>query len=474
MSENTGTQKRGHLELSAQYNREAWFPALPGATERLTSILDSPNGINRELLISELKRDLSVVSALTRLLLSKSDEQGIDGTLLSLRHIPDSEIRKLVKPAEICSSRHGMSETRPWQRARILETAIAVTTAEALSPSYDLESELAFTCALMRQLGLSLLAWNYPHVFHRALNIIRPGETLDTTLGKILGFTPTLLTLTILRSAKAPPVILRVIGDRWVQPDSSPQNATLIEKLTSLCQLSEALARWSTRGSSVSDDENWERSRVELEDRLGPAGWKILESELQWSLAAYSRFDTDLFSANASLNKLSDLGTPDTRAAIALEGIPLPNGCPARLQGLLENFYLMRASGSGRKDLLRYLFRVVIPRSGVLRAVLLKRIGSENKFEIVQDSTPNPKGFDDGTVEPPNLNTTIRFNDRSHTEIFSGKNQSGRPWLAAFVGEANDELLYLEHDDGIAGTSSLTRNILPTFLRAIIDARLGN
>jgi hypothetical protein len=435
------TRRRSHVELAAAYTSDAWLPPLPGATERLTAILSAPGGVNRELLIAELKRDLAVVSALSRRLISQNTTG--TGSLSLLRSAPQDTLRALVQPAELTHSKHPFDSVQSWQGARLVETAVAVTAAEALSSSFEVESELAYTCALLRQLGLSLLAWNYPHVFRRALGIVKPGEELDSTLGKILGFTPTLLTLTLLRSRDASPIVLRTLGDTWMPSPMSKQDTTLVEKLIALCQLSESLARMITRGTPDSSNSSWVTSRADLEGRLGSNGWMILEDELKWSLAAYAQIGLPESNPPPTVRALGKAAAGRAAPRLSLlHSHATVRRCRPETRRLITDFFLRAISPVGLQHAYRHLICYTAQRCGFSRGILFQRSSSDGAFTSSIRSSGWPELE---AADPTNeIVERIRHAIVSEALLQGTTNSQGEPWVASLLGNSSKVLLYLE------------------------------
>lgn len=460
-----GAPRRGHLELAVNYTKEAWFPALPGATERLVAVLSSPGGVNRQLLMNELKRDLSVISALSRCLVSSPQVARKDRSLLAIHSAPVETLRSLVTPELITKSKHRLDELQGWQSARMVETAIAVTAAQTLSSSYEVEADLAYTCALLRQLGLSLLAWNYPHVFRRALSIIRPGESLDSTLGKILGFTPTLLTLTLLRTQEASPLILKTLGDTWVDSSLTEADMTLVERLVSLCRLSETLARATARGSNFASEPHWELSRADFESRVGRNGWLILETELQWCLSSYAQYSVPGVISPRIVRALSENVARETAAQTAqLESLAPVRRIRPEDRRILLDFFLRAIAPGGIEIAFQYLAQHALRGWGFGRGIVLGRTSSEQQFTSHWFS---PGWNAENPEVPSQVIDRIRGAALLEGVLQGDESSENMSWAAALVGPAACGLIYMEFP---ASTESAQRSTLIQIIEALRTA----
>src|SRR5262249_37415849 len=135
------------------------------------------------------------------------------------------------------------------QALRFRESLLSASAAEILASKNAIDPEDGFSCGLLRQLGLTLIAWNYPRVYNRAMECITPNEGLDFQLQKVLGFSPSLLGLTFAQRWNLSDEILVALGDRKKRfsvsaserSDSGAQHVG--EMLSKICEVSEALAR---------------------------------------------------------------------------------------------------------------------------------------------------------------------------------------------------------------------------------------
>ncbi|HPN73314.1 MAG TPA: HD domain-containing phosphohydrolase, partial [Candidatus Omnitrophota bacterium] len=72
--------------------------------------------------------------------------------------------------------------------------------------------EFGFLSALLRQLGITLVAWNYPAAFDRALKSVTSTQPLTTVLSSMLGFSPELLAASLVRQWGGSSELIYVVG----------------------------------------------------------------------------------------------------------------------------------------------------------------------------------------------------------------------------------------------------------------------
>ncbi len=213
-------QVNKHVALANKYVSDAWFPIDPALLARIQNNLYAGKyDNNRDRLITDLKQDTALYLFCLRRLaeLASMDPDASSfarSPQLLFKDAPLPHFRDALAVQPHGVSTHHQDETKSEHAKCCEQAVVAATAAEALSKSFELDDADAYSCALLRQLGITLIAWNYPHVYNRVITGILPGQNPDELLGKMLGFSPQLLALTVAREWKLAPEILRGMGDR--------------------------------------------------------------------------------------------------------------------------------------------------------------------------------------------------------------------------------------------------------------------
>ena len=180
---------------------------------------------------------------------------------------------------------HQLSEATPLQAQRVQHAMISASTAETLAECEELPADLGFTSGVVRQLGLTLIAFNYPHVYARAVAKLADGVDLEQTLSKVLGFSPTMLGISLGRKWGLAPELQLAMGDtqRWTESDVVDDVAA---RLVKVCQVGEALARANDPEHYPSALSDWTTAENEITAYLGPGGMQKVRARIEHNCAS--------------------------------------------------------------------------------------------------------------------------------------------------------------------------------------------
>lgn len=365
------SEMSGHLQLAYSYTHEAWFPVLD-ETLRLVqrglqdgTYLDAPTR-----LLPDLKRDFALftfaLGTLARELRAAMPANEIVA-VNPLQHLTSPKAVTILKGALLKPdsalpflSRHNLSQATTAQSRCLQHAIVSATVAETLAVDESLVPDAVFASALLRQLGLTLVAWNYPHVFSRALKNLKPGETVDAILGKKLGFSPRMLAVYVSQQWGLVPEMRGVIGDQLAR-DSIEARTPLgerVKQIEKLCKIGEAFARANDpHGTPVSETE-WQTVKSQIKEYLGPDGMSLLKQRLLPALDVYAQVTPSFVSEPPRLKDVWIAKAEDPRKPRALPAIPTP----AEKAVPHQNEYLAAVPDELRAELLT-LYRKLDARS---------------------------------------------------------------------------------------------------------------
>jgi hypothetical protein len=283
------------LELACNLVEESW---LPMNTELLTRIqTDVRSGAyetQRRQLIQDIKGDFSLFVYCIRKLgeLIASDKGKGAKNLFPLFSDEDLRSEKLKEVILKCPpnlSCHSLQKMNALQAKRLQQAFISAATVETIAPNVNVDSDVGFTTAVFRQLGLTLIAWNYPHVFSRALKALTPqNSNLDAVLLRILGFAPLHLGASLAERWGMPEDLLATlrVQNRDVRPETP---------LIKLCQIGEALSRASDPEHYPSALADWDSASQAVKEHLGENGIQLIQERLSAVCKAYRDKMPDIF-----------------------------------------------------------------------------------------------------------------------------------------------------------------------------------
>ncbi len=147
--------------------------------------------------------------------------------------------------------------------------------ATAKKANYD----LAFTCALLKQLGLNLIAWNYPSIYTRALGMVKSAQsTLEELIEENLGFDPALLAEELILSSNTHPYIRQAMG-LPVKPNFEeflPEGSSVQSDIVGICEIGEAFAQLNDSEHYPNISRNYTTVLAQIDETLGQGGSNII------------------------------------------------------------------------------------------------------------------------------------------------------------------------------------------------------
>ena len=371
----TGKLNR-HLELAYNHVTSTWFPI---SEEVLTEIqhkisTDAYNSQPQEL-IADLKRDFSLflysIGQLVELVKSESGVLGIEPTNLLNENIELlKEKLRLVSPETICAQR--LTDASDIQTQRIKFSAVSAGTAEVLSEQLVLDRDAAYSCAIFRQLGLTLIAWNYPHVYKRVITSLKENERLDDSLSRMLGFSPALLGITIARKWGLGPILRGGMGDPSDLAELPPEEADRIraigQTMAKVCEIGEALARASDPAHYPSASSDWKEAKSEILRHLGQSGIRKIKENIATHCQQYSKLMPDVF--NLKFEHEAEPAQKGELGSALLSKNPYIKHCDREIQEQLLAIYARLDGQSISKENIDLLIKAIVPSAGFNRGCI--------------------------------------------------------------------------------------------------------
>lgn len=361
----------GSIESAAEHVSRAWFPInKPFLEEIRNSIIGDKYNKRIDPLLLDLKGDLSLYLLCLKKLASLADQSSkTEGETLTppkvFRQAGYEKITELLMSEIESEVLHRFDNLSDLQAARLKEGMISASATEIMAQDSDLDPELGFSCALLRQLGLTLIAWNYPHVYSRAMQSLSEDSTdLENNIKKILGFSPSTLALTIASKWGLAPSITRVISRDENQAstadDNSSKSILILEKL---CKVGEALARASDPDNYPTALKDWESAESAIKSILGSDGIVIIQSRVEENLRAYTDKLPQTFKIDISTN-LREKITNSNYAKVLLEQNRYVESCPPLLKLQIKELYSTLSADEISRESIQMLTTEIFPGAG--------------------------------------------------------------------------------------------------------------
>lgn len=256
---------------------EHWFPFSFDVLGECIE-LSSRESADKESLISRIKKDASIFLLCLREISKNGVFKFIESA--SIEEIKNALITIKEKPAS-----HSYKNISKLQQQRLSEMIVSSEVALKLTEGDQELYTITHSISLMRQLGLTLIAWNYPRIFEKVTSSQHSKDSLDSSFQEILGFSPPMLGYVILENWGLSKDYLETITSRGVlrkikSVDPALEVKQLLNtRVSNICVVGEALARATNPSLYKTAEEDIELASEYIESFLGCDGVsKIIES----------------------------------------------------------------------------------------------------------------------------------------------------------------------------------------------------
>jgi len=356
--------------LTKNYKRvsDSWFPVNPLVFKKIKNASNS--GVyqkNPGALKKHIKSDYALFTFCVKRLAESlaSEAHAIAGTTDPCVLLDGSNLelcKEFIETHQSAISVHTMNSMTGIQSRRMQQAMISASTAESLSNTFEVEEELAYSTALFRQLGLTLIAWNYPNVYAKVYSSGEERKNPELAISKILGFSPAMLGIKIARDWGLIPQVRAAMGDKV---DAS-ESVKTVDSLVKICEIGEQFAEITAEADTNPGRSTKEvqAARDELKNLMGESNFKLLLNKLEDSLLTYSHFAPRIFPAPVP-EKASAKQEGITEYKIDyLTKNPYIKRCPQELQRSLTELYTQIDSEGDLQEMIKQLSKSIMPQAG--------------------------------------------------------------------------------------------------------------
>ncbi len=343
------------LDKATKHVTSFWFPINTTTLGEIRERFDNHEfDSNTDKLLDALKKDFALFTFLVKELVPIASAEEVPVETSSnpvelLRWAGPERIKAIIFDDQILPSSHLLQSIEPFQAERLRETAIIASTAEVLSEQHNLDPETGFCRGVVREIGLNLIAWNYPSLYSRVVKNLTPNRSLDEELTLELGFSPSLLAMRVLRPASEETARSDAFQETWATYDR-------------LCEVGEALARAENPGTYPSAENDWKLANAYLQKTVGSEAIDLIRNRAIEHSREYQNTLAASFQNLADFNPEKKV-THYKKAQAALKNRYL-HYCSPQVQRALRNLYAEMSGTNPLGQVLEHLFRGVIPEAG--------------------------------------------------------------------------------------------------------------
>ncbi len=369
------TEKR--LQKASQYVNDLWFPV---NSELLAKIKLGIRGgiyeLDPESLVHSISGDFSLFMYCLRELMRMIKEDDINLPLANpvevLRQAGIDRLKQILEIDEQKISKHSFERQEDFQKQKFEELMISSSTAQALSTSLNINQEIGFSAAILRQLGHTLIAWNYPTVYKEALDNLSEEKLFDHIITEKLGFSPTLLSIRVLMDWGMPvqfceAVFIEEDDEEYDDLDAMMQNM-LGGNLAKICSIGETLARANFPQTYPTAQKDWETAKHEITKHLGDHGMQYIQELIEENMESYITFMPEVFNpgliVDPELNIIINSNNSNTL------NNPYIQLCKPEIAEKLIALYRSLTPNLVNEEALSLLVNKIIPSSGFVGGLI--------------------------------------------------------------------------------------------------------
>lgn len=359
------------LQRALKHVNDLWFPPNAKLLGRIRKGLrEGDYDLSIDFLLNDIKSDFALYSYCIKEITKLLREEGVvlPSTLTPIQVLKAAGVKRLKKVINVDEkviSKHPLGILDELQANRIQEAMISASVAEALCDGQKINPELGYSTGLLRHLGLTLIAWNYPEIYRKAVESLTEEQDLDTVLSNALGFSPAMLAVSLLQEWNINEEVSNAIAGENILILSEKRKEELkhaSKTLEKLCKVGEALARANDPDTYPSAPKDWEEAKGELHRALGPRGMQYIKDKVEQHLENYTKEYPELFKVTSDFN-------PERKIAVALDKRlismnPYAEHCAPELKRKLRGLYSKINPNSVSKKALQELIHKVIPFAG--------------------------------------------------------------------------------------------------------------
>ena len=433
-----------------EHLKNGWIPVNHLASKLLQDRIKKGDfNTDRDALISEIKKDFGLLSYIFHAV--SKDEDFVENPMKLMQATSLDELDRIIDEVNQTVTIHSFVNSLKPQSLRFRHSVISCVTAESLAQSQGLDPDLAYSVAMLRQLGLSLVAFNYPRIYAKAISTLASvDEDIETLLHRGLGFSPRHLAAKLTLGDPSPDLKIALGLETAV-----PETVSLGTKLAAISTLSEAYAEMNDPEHYPAVTRKWKSITQNLEDIIGASGVANLQKKCRAISSNYTALPYLGLEGELSIEKNLEIANRKHAEAQFLLN-PDASKISEDIQYRLKRTYALARPHEVSPEALQSLVIDCIPYAGFKRGCVFLldpvtqnliprlRIGQRTLLEYKAFSVASAQGGNNPILEAMQSNIPIKRDDA----VIFGERVSA---ISGMIGNGEKGgVLYLELDEDLA------------------------
>ena len=362
-----------NLDSVAQEVTEGWIPIHEGTIDHLEKEFSKGTyKASRTALSQDIRQDASLYLYCLKELSAQAQSSGLSPSEIFFYSSLDS-IYDSLKRARQHASRHSYRDMTRLQASRLHQTLLSAVASQHLAGSVTIDPDVGYTCGLLRQMGVTLTAWNFPQEYEYAVRSSSQSCSVEERLNSLFGFYPHTLTNALLAKWNLPGEITEVVctkNDADTGPflgSSDPKRYEHIQtKLRKICQAAEALARASHPDQNKASIGELEAAEKILKANLGDTALDSIFNEVKLRLRQYSSYELSP-TVFPGVKEVKETIVRSLHSLELLERNKSLKFLPDAIREKVEQLYRKLHPEKISKSIVRSLTREIFPELGFAR-----------------------------------------------------------------------------------------------------------
>ena len=349
-----------------RYLSDTWIPVNPEIHRRIRKNLKE--NVYRAVggLLEDLQRDIALFSFCAR-----QFSEGATMLVGSSGNISDrmraaslEDYARLLSVSESRISTHQLEGVTELQAQRLQQAIVGVNATTLFAKRSSADPIEAYLIALVRQLGLMLVAWNYPRIYEKALATPKSDmNEVDRALHQILGYSVLEVGSEIASLWGLPSQAEKMILSLSKSQSPDPTMSRSHQKLFEACRMGEAVALLQSPDHFPTVAGRAKELELSVVELLGHDGMSLLHDHVNSTWIHYSTLLPEFFAEQYTYER-SQPGEMADFARQSLSANHFVRGCSQPIQRSFSEVYRFVTQGKASAASLRALVGQLIPAAG--------------------------------------------------------------------------------------------------------------
>lgn len=344
------------IDKTVKHVSKGWIPINP---RTLSSVKDKlAAGSYREKgeeFINDIKLDPGLLVHCMRKVAALVEVPQRDSNPIQLlKKLEEEKIATLLSLEATDASIHRFEDSTKHQALQLQHALLSTQAAELMAPKAQVDSDTAYTASFLRQLGYSLIAWNYPDIYNRLIVAHRSkGIDIDAEITKLLGVSPHQLAGLVASQLSITGASTAALSRRNFAGDSNPLNK--------VCELADLFARSKDPHTYPEAQKQILERQTELNELIPADTRKRIEQRIANFLK--EQVSSEALQALPLVQEIEALKQEGPNV-IAFRANQYAQRCAPALRKRFEEMYALADMSRISLDALKELSNELIPRLG--------------------------------------------------------------------------------------------------------------